>query len=71
MTATISRPLTNLQFELLKFFQYEVKDNELLEIKKMLSDYFAKKVMDDMDKLWDEKGLSNDIMDEWLNDEHQ
>ena len=71
MTTTLAKPLTNLQFELLKFFQYEVKDEELLEIKRLLSDYFAKKAMDDMDNLWKEKGWSNETMDTWLNDENQ
>ena len=71
MTTTLAKPLTNLQFELLKFFQYEVKDEELLEIKRLLSDYFAKKAMDDMDNLWKEKGWSNETMDIWLNDENQ
>jgi hypothetical protein len=71
MTTTLAKPLTNLQFELLKYFQYEVKDEELLEIKRLLSDYFAKKAMDDMDKLWDTKGWSNETMDTWLNDENQ
>ena len=71
MTATVPKPLTNLQYELLKFFQYEVKDNELLEIKRMLSDYFAKRAMDAMDKHWVDAGLSNAVMDEWLNDDNQ
>ncbi len=71
MTTTLAKPLTNLQYELLKYFQYEVKDDELLEIKRLLSDYFAKKAMDDMDKLWDAEGLSNDTMDKWLNEENQ
>ena len=71
MTTTLAKPLTNLQFELLKFFQYEVKDEELLEIKRLLSDYFAKKAMDDMDNLWKEKEWSNETMDTWLNDENQ
>ena len=70
MTTTLAKPLTNLQFELLKFFQYEVKDEELLEIKRLLSDYFAKKAMNDMDNLWKEKGWSNETMDTWLNDEN-
>ena len=71
MTASIAKPLTNLQFELLKYFQYEVNERELLDIKRLLSDYLAQKAMDDMDKLWVEKDLSNDMMDSWLNDENQ
>ncbi len=71
MTKTLAKPLTNLQFELLKYFQYEVKEDELLEIKRLLSEFFAKKAMDEMDNLWVEQGLSNETMDTWLNDENQ
>ena len=71
MTKTLAKPLTNLQFELLKYFQYEVKEDELLEIKRLLSDFFAIKAMDEMDNLWVEQGLSNETMDTWLNDENQ
>ena len=71
MTPTLAKPLTNLQYELLKFFQYDVQEQELMDIKQLLSEYFAKKAMDEMDKHWKEKNLSNETMDAWLNDEQQ
>lgn len=30
--------------------------------------YFVDKVLDEMDKLWIEKGWINEIMDNWLED---
>ncbi len=37
----------------------------------MLSSYFADKASDEMDKLWDKKGWTNETMDEWLKDENK
>jgi len=71
MAASIAQPLTNLQIELLKVFQYTTKEEDLLEIKRMLVAFFAKKVYDEMDTLWDEKGWTNETMDQWLNEEKQ
>jgi hypothetical protein len=48
--------LTNLQLELLKIFARTTSEEELLEIKKTLSQYFAKKAISAADKVWDEKG---------------
>jgi len=71
MAASIAQPLTNLQIELLKVFQYTTKEEDLLEIKRMLVAFFAKKVYDEMDTLWGEKGWTNETMDQWLNEEKQ
>jgi hypothetical protein len=66
MTA-IPKRLTNLQLELIKYFSYDVSENEMSDIKKMLSEYFAKRVMDRMDNLWEKNDWSEDTMEEWLN----
>ena len=29
------------------------------------------KAIDEADKVWDEKGYSDDLMDKWLNEENQ
>ncbi len=71
MPATIAKPFTNLQFELLQLFQYSVSDQEVLDIKELISNYYAKRVMDNMDKLWVERNWSDKTMEEWLKDEKQ
>jgi hypothetical protein len=38
--------LTNLQLQLLKLFSREISNYELLDIKRILSDYFSTKLMD-------------------------
>jgi len=60
---------SNIQLELLKMYSTDVKDEELLEIKKFLSDYFSKKAIKEADEIWDKNGLSNDDMDRWLNEQ--
>jgi len=60
-----TKGLTNLQLELLKIFSFEIKEEQLLEIKTMLSNYFADKVTNDVDKLFEEKGWGDEKIEEW------
>lgn len=63
--------LTNLQLELLKYFQYDLNETQLLEIKQLLTRYFAERATKQMDKMWDEKGWSNETMEKWLNEHNR
>jgi len=60
--------LTNVQLELLKLFQYNLPDKQLVEIKYMLAKYFAKTATDEMDRLWEENNWTNDTMETWANE---
>ena len=57
--------LSNMQKELLKMFNYDLPDTQLLEIKQLLAKYFQGKVDREMDDLWDKKGWSDAQMDSW------
>lgn len=59
------KPLTNLQLELLKIYSFDIDDVQLLEIKKLLAKYFAEKATAEADRLWDERGWTNETMREW------
>jgi hypothetical protein len=60
--------LTNLQLELLKTFSRPLPNNQLLEIKAILSDYFAKKVDEGIDNFFETNNLNvEDKVDEWKN----
>ena len=61
--------LNPTQLHLLKIFSFAKTEDTLFEIKKALSAYFAQKVEDDMDKLWDE-GLWNQEKNEDILKEH-
>ena len=64
--ALIDKPLTNLQLELLKLYSHNLSDKELLDIQRLLAQYFADKASDEMDRLRDENSWNNNTMDEWL-----
>lgn len=66
MVVQASQKLSNLQLELLKLYGSGVSEEDLLEIKRFLAKYFMKKAVAEADKVWDEKGYTNELMDEWL-----
>lgn len=63
-----AKKMTNLQLEILKLFSVELPDNQLIEIRDMLSKYFAEKASDEMDRLWEENNWSDKTMDDWSNE---
>lgn len=62
----IDKPLTNLQLELIKLFSLDLAEDELVDIRRMLSKYFADKASDEMDRLWDANNWTDKTMDNWL-----
>ena len=64
-----ARPLSNLQQELLKLYSFDIPEADLLHIKRYLAKYFAFKAIGEADKAWDEKGYTNETMDQWLNED--
>lgn len=65
----LDKPLSNLQLELIKLFNYELSESDLLEVKRVLANHFANKASDEVDRLWDENKWSNKTMDTWLKSE--
>ncbi|NJL13112.1 MAG: hypothetical protein HC913_09015 [Microscillaceae bacterium] len=66
-----SKPLSNLQSELLKLYSTNISEQTLLEIKGMLSQYFAQRAVKQMDELWEKKQWNDETMENWLNDPQQ
>jgi len=64
----VTQKLSNLQLELIKTFSYQIDDTQLLEIKDILTKYFADKATQEMDKLWVDNKWTNDTMDSWANE---
>ena len=60
-----ARKLTNLQLELLETFSYELSEEQLLEIRQMLMDYFADKITSGMDQLFEENNWGEEKIQEW------
>ena len=41
------------------------------ELQKVLADFFAERIRKRTAKLWQDRGYTNETMNEWLNDEKQ
>ena len=63
----LSQPLTNVQLEILKAFSFNLDKDELKDFKNFIAQYFAKRAINSANKVWDEKGWSNEKVDEVLN----
>ena len=63
---TTTPPFTNLQMQLLKLYAKQVSDEDLRAINQRIVDYFAEKATKAADEIWDKKGYSNELIDEWL-----
>lgn len=62
---TAQPPLTNLQLELLKLFQYQLEERQLLDIKELISQYMAAELDRNMDALFEAKGWGKEKIEEW------
>jgi len=62
-------PLSNVQMELLKLYSTNLSEEDLQELKSLLSNFYAKKSIEEANQIWDKKGFSDDLMDEWLKED--
>lgn len=58
----------SLQQELLKLYATGLDDQELVSLKQILADFFARKAIAEADRLWDEQNLSDQTMELWLHE---
>jgi hypothetical protein len=63
--------LTNLQLELLKIFSKNIPNNQLLEIKGILSKYFADKASDEFEKLAEQNEWTAETYKHWLKEHNR
>jgi len=60
-----ARKLSNIQLELLKVFSIDLSEEQLREIKELLSKYFADKITVEMDKLFEENDWGEGQIEIW------
>jgi hypothetical protein len=63
--------LNNLQIELLKLYANGISEQQLFDIKLMLSNYFAQQASQAMDEIWETQGLTASTMIEWTHEHHR
>ncbi|MCW5199537.1 hypothetical protein VU05_02250 [Desulfobulbus sp. F1] len=61
--------LSNVQLEPIKLYSTNLNEHELLELKSILVHHFSQKAINEADNIWQEKGMSVQTMDDWLNAE--
>jgi len=62
------KKLSKLQLELLKVYSFNPTNEDLLEIKMMLAQYFANKLIGNVQKSIDEKNITDEDLENWLNE---
>lgn len=64
----MTQKLTPLQLELLRVYSFNPDEEDVLAIKKMLAIYFSKKLIHKIDRAIEEKGITEQELDFWLNE---
>ena len=64
----LQTPLNKAQLELLKLFSRVSSEEELNELRTIIGQFYAKKVTEEANRLWDERGYTQETMDQWLNE---
>ncbi|MEM9884866.1 MAG: hypothetical protein AAF849_03170 [Bacteroidota bacterium] len=59
--------MSNLQLELLELYNTPISNEELKDIKQLLSLYYAQKAIAAADAVWEKQNLSNHVMEQWMN----
>lgn len=62
--------LNSMQLFMIKLFARQLSTKQEEEIKALLTDYFAKQIDDEVDRIWENKGLSQEDLDRAL-EEHK
>jgi hypothetical protein len=55
--------------EILKLYSLDLTEAELLDLKNVLAQHFADRLSKRVDKIWQEKGLTEEDMEKWLNED--
>ncbi len=64
---SIKQPLSTTQLEILKVFSHNLSNEELIEFKEHIADYFAKRAIKAANKVWDDKKWTNEDVETMLN----
>lgn len=62
--------LNSMQLFMIRLFEKELSAKQEEEIKKLLTEYFGKQIDDEMDQIWEERGLSQQDLNKAL-EEHK
>jgi hypothetical protein len=66
-----SSHLNPVQLHLLHLFSRPMTEKEMKELKMVLVEWYDQKAQTEMDKIWEERGMTNETMDEILKNRHR
>ncbi len=66
MQTILKQPFTNVQLELLKIFSHNLPENDLLDLKKILVNFFADKLINQADNVWNDEKWNDEKVDSLL-----
>ncbi len=66
-----TQPFSNVQLELLKIFSVGISDEELVDLKELLVEFYSKRLISLANTAWDKNNWSNEKMDDILNSDEQ
>jgi len=61
--------LSNAQLKLLKLYETDLSEEAPKELRQQLAQFYARKSVQKANEAWQEKGLTQEDMDKWLNEE--
>lgn len=62
----LKTPSSEPQLDLLRMFSHSVDDADWVAIKQMIAAFFAKKTIEETNRIWDEQGWSDEKVNELL-----
>ncbi len=71
MEIQASSKFSALQLELLKVYSFNPTEEELKQIKEILAKFFAKRFTDRVAQAAMQKGITDNDLDQWLNEPDQ
>lgn len=66
-TQNTTAPFTPAQMLIMKMYANPLSENDIQELNTLLLDFLRKKIDADIDKIWDEREMSEDSIDDILN----
>jgi hypothetical protein len=60
--------LSNMQLELLKLFATNISDSDVLDIKQLIINYYAQKIDNELDTLWEQRQYNANTISTWANE---
>lgn len=63
-----NKGLTRFQMQMLELVSHVRSEQEMDDIRRMLAQYFANKAEDEIDKLWEDGVINNNVIESWKNE---